>query len=76
MILGTFHGIRVGLNRGPDGEWVYAFETGTGGTGLGADEVEAMYETAQKIGAGATVVGEIISSAVEAGRKAIATGAV
>lgn len=72
MIIGTFHGIRVGLNRGPEGEWVYAFEATTGGVGISADEVEAMHETLSKMRRPETTVSEVLAEAVEAGRKIIA----
>lgn len=75
MILGTFHGIRVGLNRGPNDEWVYAFEGGRTGTGLTAEEVEAMHSTLSRLHREEGVVYEIIDGAVTAGRPLIEAAA-
>lgn len=71
MILGTFHGIRVGLNHGPDGQYVYSFEGSRTGVGLSATEVEAMLATAAKIKADGVVV-KVLEAAVEAGRQHMA----
>jgi hypothetical protein len=76
MILGTFNGVRVGLNRGPAGEWVYAFEGGISGVGLDSREVEGLLSLLHAKGDGRDeneeVTYGVLVEAVKAGRPRIA----